>query len=247
MNVVILTTPTKHHTYFINQLERHCDIVGLIYERRRLNKDYPTGPFFEAEESAFEEKFFDPLFNGTSRHLSHELMKRMVEVHSVNQHGVPSLIEALAPDLVLSFGVGVIKPVIFSIPRWGTLNIHRGLTQWHRGLDSDLWAIYQKSFDQIGVTIHYVEEKLDTGPILAQERVAIEPADEIYHLRYKTTVAATRMMIDVLAQFAQAGGRLPGLPQQSLGPYFSAMPLDLKMKACEIFKEYKRETFGVHV
>ena len=75
-------------------------------------------------------------------------------------------IKYLKPDLAIAFGVGLIKPYIFDIPKWGTINIHRGHIDSYRGLDSDLWALYNKEFNKIDVTIHYIDEHLDTGDIL---------------------------------------------------------------------------------
>jgi methionyl-tRNA formyltransferase len=239
LKVLILSTATKHHTYFIQKIYEQFEIVGLVYERRRLVKDYQTGPFYEEEASAFEERFFNSSFKGVPRELPEPLMKRMVEVYSVNQAGMSDYLRALEPDIAVTFGVGYVKSAIFSIPRWGTINVHRGISQYYRGLDSDLWAIYHGRFDQIGVTIHYVDERLDTGNILAQERVTIEPQDEIFHLRYKTTLTATKLVIGVLAWIEKLKGKIHSTPQLEEGPYYSAMPLQLKEEALRNFIEYK--------
>ena len=80
-------------------------------------------------------------------------------------------IKYLKPDLAIAFGVGLIKPYIFDIPKWGTINIHRGHIDSYRGLDSDLWALYNKEFNKIDVTIHYIDEHLDTGDILLKNNL----------------------------------------------------------------------------
>ena len=240
MKVLILSTETKHHIYFINKLSEEFEIIGVVYERRRLVKDYPTGPFFAQEEAEFEKKFFDTS-SGVSSELSDELTEKMIEVPSVNQQGLAEYIQALKPDIGIAYGVGLVRPGIFSAPREGTINIHHGTIQEYRGLDSHLWTIYDKRFKQLGVTIHYMDENLDTGDILKQEYVNIEPHDEIYHLRYKATLVATRLVKSILAEFAQAGNRLRGEPQQLKGPYYSAMPLDKKYQALESFRQYKED------
>ena len=239
MKVLILTTESKHHTYFIMKLFKKFEVVGLVYERRRIVKDYPTGPIFEAEEQEFEERFFDKSLDGVSRDLPANLMERTIEVHSVNQRGFAAYIRALEPDVAIAFGVGFIMPSVFSIPHWGTINVHRGIAEEYRGLDSDLWAIYHKRFDQIGVTVHYVDKGLDTGDVLAQEHISIEPRDEIFHLRYKTTLGATRLVSSVLSEFAERGGPLEGESQRRVGAYYSSMPLDLKQVAQSYFCEFK--------
>ena len=244
MRVLILSTDTKHHTYFINKLFEQFDIAGIVYERRRLTKDYLTGPFFTQEEAQYEENFFDASKDGVSHKLPDTLMQRMIEVHSVNQEGVADYIRALEPDVAITYGVGLVKPHIFSVPRWGTINVHHGSIEEYRGLDSHLWAIYHQRFDRLGVTIHYVDEGLDTGNVLDQEQINISPNDEIYHLRYKAALKATQMVSSILTAFAQSDVKPPGKPQQKRGLYYSTMPLEQKHQALEHFQKYKEELFN---
>ena len=51
MKVIIFSTDTKHHRYFINRIAEIFDVCSVIYERRKLNVEYKTGPFFEEEEN----------------------------------------------------------------------------------------------------------------------------------------------------------------------------------------------------
>lgn len=240
MKLALLTTPTKHHTYFIQNLARRHEVAAIVYERRRLKKDYPTGPFLEEKESEFEERFFLPAAGGVERELPEELQRRVVEVHSVNQQGMPEYLRALGADVGVTFGTGIVKPAVFGAPRLGSINVHRGISGLYRGLDSDLWAVLDGRFDQIGVTIHWIDDALDTGNILSQETVPLAPEDELHHLRYKTTVAATRMVLEALERIEAAGGRVPGTPQDPASPYYSAMPLEKKLEALRRFEARRR-------
>ncbi len=145
MKILILSTPTKHHTYFINKIAKYHNICGIIYERKVLKKDYPTGPFYDNLADKFEDKFFE---NEVPNDLSDDLKKKIVEVHSVNNRHLQKHIESMNPDLIITFGTGIVKPYIFNIPKWGTINIHRGDASSYRGLDSDLWAIKNYHFDK---------------------------------------------------------------------------------------------------
>ena len=75
--------------------------------------------------------------------MSDELKKKIVEVYSVNNRNLQKYIESMNPDLIITFGT-LVKPYIFNIPKWGTINIHRGQIDKYRGLDSDLWASRMK-------------------------------------------------------------------------------------------------------
>ena len=153
-------------------------------------------------------------------------------------------IEYLKPDLGISFGTGLIKPYIFNIPKWGTINIHRGCIGSYRGLDSDLWALYNKDFDKIDVTLHYIDKDLDTGDILLQKNLSLVDVDDIYSMRYHTTVMATEMVIEILNEFLSKNKKINGKWQPKLGRYFSAMSLEDKYKALDNFLNHKMDIFN---
>ena len=50
------------------------------------------------------------------------------------------------------------------------INLHEGITQRYQGLDSTLSALFNKDFENLGITIHYVESELDAGDILSQKK-----------------------------------------------------------------------------
>ena len=237
MKLVIFSTDTKHHRYFINKIADKFDICSVIYERKKLTKNYVTGPFFEEEETEFEEKFFEEVERDIDD-------TNLIEVYSVNNKALAKYIEHLKPDLGISFGTGLIKPYIFNIPKWGTINIHRGCIDSYRGLDSDLWALYNKDFDKIDVTLHYIDENLDTGDVLLQKNLSLDKVSYIYSMRYYTTVMATEMVIEILNRFSFEDKKISGNPQSSLGKYFSAMNIEQKHKSLENFLNYKRGNFN---
>ena len=236
MKVLILSTNTKHHTYFINKIAQHYDICGIVYERKVLKKDYPTGPFYDNLEDKFENKFFEA---DIPNKLSDDLQKKVVEVHSVNNKHLQKYIESMSPDLIITFGTGIVKPYIFNTAKWGTINIHRGQIDKYRGLDSDLWAIKNEDFDNIGVAIHYIDEDLDTGDVLSKGKVLLSNVEEIYHLRYHTTILATNMMLDILERFEHEGSKIEGEKQTEFGEYYTAMSLEEKHLTEDIFNDYK--------
>jgi methionyl-tRNA formyltransferase len=58
----------------------------------------------------------------------------------------------------------------------GAINIHGSFLPAYRGRTPNTWAII-KGEEQTGATVHLIEPQVDTGPILAQERVQIDPRD----------------------------------------------------------------------
>ena len=105
MRVVILSTETKHHAYFINSLAKDFDISGVVYEECGLKKSYPTESFFKKEKDEFEERFFSLLNGSVDRSLGGNLKERVYRVGDINSPDSVSFINECRPDVMITFGV----------------------------------------------------------------------------------------------------------------------------------------------
>lgn len=219
--LVVLSTDTPHHRYFLNVLEREgAPLAAYLLETARVLAPFPTGPVFDAEEAAFEAARF---FVDVPSQLMDD------KVYRVERCDTPealALLDRLQPDFGVVFGTGRLSPAVLSRFRDGLINVHRGISQVYRGLDSDLWAIYHGDYDNLGVTIHRVEPTLDTGPIVYQQQLRLDSSMRTYQIRYHTTVMATGLVLRALSDYMN--GRLVSCPQPSRGRYYSFMPIELK-------------------
>jgi methionyl-tRNA formyltransferase len=115
-----------------------------------------------------------------------------------------------AYGLILPRSTLDIKPCInihgSILPRW------RGAAPIHRAIEA--------GDAQTGVTIMQMEEGLDTGPMLAIERIAIEPADTTGSLHDKLAALGARMIVATLRQMAR--GPLAAAPQPDDGVTYAA-------------------------
>ncbi len=86
---------------------------------------------------------------------------------------------ALKPELnVMAFVTDIIRENVLTAPPLGTIQYHPSLLPRHRGIASINWAIIQGD-EKTGITIFWVDEGIDTGPILLQKEVQIEPDDTV--------------------------------------------------------------------
>ena len=114
------------------------------------------------------------------------------------EHGIPTLVKA-RPDHetvleVEKAGADVmvacnwrtwIPPEIFATPRLGTLNVHDSLLPAYAGFAPLNWALINGE-NEVGVTAHVMDERLDRGDIILQYRVPVEPTDTATALFHKT-------------------------------------------------------------
>jgi methionyl-tRNA formyltransferase len=111
-------------------------------------------------------------------------------------------IAALAPDVIIvACFPWRIPRAIRTMPRFGCLNVHPSLLPDGRGPEPVFWA-FRRGLRQTGVTVHRMDDGLDTGPILAQDVVDIG-------------VNATIASLEV--ELARIGGRLLGAVIRDLG------------------------------
>jgi methionyl-tRNA formyltransferase len=234
--IVVLSTDTLHHRYFLNVLERRgVPLSGYVFETVHTQAPFATGPLNEVEERDFEQRrFFETV----------PMALQETKVHRVDRCGSQAgvaLLDRLQPDFGVVFGTGRLSEAVIGRFRHGLINVHRGISQAYRGLDSDLWAIYHGDYGNLGVTIHRVEPTLDTGPIVAQRTLPLNGSMRSWQLRYHTTVLATDLVARALEDYRC--GRLGGVPQTQHGRYYSFMPLELKR---EVARKFDRYCEGLH-
>jgi methionyl-tRNA formyltransferase len=93
--------------------------------------------------------------------------------------GEPEVLQSIASlhaDIGVSafFGYILRQPLLDLFPQ-GVLNVHPALLPYGRGANPNVWSIVGHT--PAGVTIHYIDGGVDTGDIIAQREVAIEPVD----------------------------------------------------------------------
>jgi len=78
-----------------------------------------------------------------------------------------------SPDVIVVYSMSqLLKENIFTIPRYGTINLHPALLPKYRGPFPDFW-MYHDTEKKGGVTVHYIDRGEDTGDIIYQEEYDI--------------------------------------------------------------------------
>lgn len=105
-----------------------------------------------------------------------------IDVFQFKRMRDPQAIEAfrsLNADLgVMAFVTDIVPPEMIQAPTRGTIQYHPSLLPKHRGPSSINWPIIMGE-TRTGLSIFWPDEGLDTGPVLMQKEVAIEPDDTL--------------------------------------------------------------------
>lgn len=137
---------------------------------------------------------------------------RCFEFQDINAPENVARLRALAPDVILVAALTqILKPVVISVPPLGCINVHPALLPRYRGVAPSYWMLKNRE-RFAGVTIHYIDEGIDTGDIITQETFEIEDHDDERSLVARSAAMAARLMVETVRRLA-AGESLPRRPQ----------------------------------
>lgn len=125
------------------------------------------------------------------------------------------LIAAAGPDLMLVVEYGrILNPALLAIPPLGAVNVHASLLPALRGAAPIEWAIL-KGFDRTGVSTIFIDQGMDTGDIILQRSMEIQPGENSGQLRKRLTALAGDLLPETVRMvFA---GNAPRIPQPETG------------------------------
>jgi folate-dependent phosphoribosylglycinamide formyltransferase PurN len=123
------------------------------------------------------------------------------------------MLSDISPDLMILSGAPLLRREIYSVPRHGTVNVHWGITPNYRGEQSMFTALRYRDYASIGATLHYLDEGIDTGPVVAQCWPSLDPTDDFASICAKTARLVAKMLTDFVVQLRTgpvSGQRLAG-------------------------------------
>jgi methionyl-tRNA formyltransferase len=137
------------------------------------------------------------------------------------RHSVEKLTEELREleaDLFLVWHYSMLlPPSVLSLPRFGCINVHGGLLPDYRGGHVLQWAILNGE-RVTGVTLHYVDETIDTGPVIAEARIPIDADDDAASVSGALIGSGLRLLRDHWEAIAR--GEAAAVPQGGGGRYW---------------------------
>ncbi len=128
-------------------------------------------------------------------------LERSVPVHQPRKVRDPesvALFEELAPDCIVVAAYGQIIPKsILDIPPKDNINVHGSLLPAYRGAAPIQWAIVRGE-TETGITTMLMDEGMDTGAILLQKKIPIEPEDTSSTLEDKLSLVGADLILETL-------------------------------------------------
>ncbi|HDH07667.1 MAG TPA: methionyl-tRNA formyltransferase, partial [Candidatus Moranbacteria bacterium] len=115
-------------------------------------------------------------------------------------------IKKLRPDLIIVVAYGkILSGEVLGIPSFGSLNVHASLLPKYRGA-SPIQSAILSGENKTGVTIMLMDEGIDTGDIISQKEIDVDPEDTTEIITEKVSKLGTELLIETVPLWV--GGKI---------------------------------------
>ena len=145
-------------------------------------------------------------------------------VYDVNSETSESELKILNPDIIcICHFEKIIKKNILKIPKYGCINLHPSILPYYRGLAPQHWPIINGD-EETGITVHFVNEGIDTGDIIIQRKINIRDDEYVSDLQKRMLGIYGTIMVEALGQIWD--NKKFKKQNHSIGSYYGRLKVD---------------------
>ncbi|WP_298511011.1 methionyl-tRNA formyltransferase [uncultured Kordia sp.] len=181
LRIVFMGTPDFAVATLKALLDANYNVVGVI-----TAPDKPAGRGRKLHQSAVK-KFA----------LEHNL--NVLQPTNLKRKSFVAELKALNANLQIVVAFRMLPKVVWQMPEYGTFNLHASLLPNYRGAAPINWAIINGE-TKTGVTTFFIDEKIDTGAMIFQEEIDIDPTENAGSLHDKLMNVGSGLVVKTVQQ-----------------------------------------------
>ncbi len=175
-------------------VENQYNIVGVI-----TAPDKPAGRGRKLNESAVKEY-------AKSQDLN------ILQPTNLKDENFISELKSLKANLQIVVAFRMLPKVVWQMPEYGTFNLHASLLPNYRGAAPINWAVINGE-TKTGVSTFFIDEKIDTGEMILQEEIAINPKENAGSLHDKLMILGSELVLKTVSLIEK--GNVKTTPQKN--------------------------------
>lgn len=180
LRIVFMGTPDFAVTTLKTLVENACNIVGVI-----TAPDKPAGRGRKLNES-------------TVKQYAKNQELYILQPTNLKDEAFLKDLKALNANLQIVVAFRMLPKVVWKMPEYGTFNLHASLLPNYRGAAPINWAIINGE-TKTGVSTFFIDEKIDTGAMILQEEVHINPEEHVGSLHDKLMVIGSQLVLKTVS------------------------------------------------
>ncbi|SRX55719.1 methionyl-tRNA formyltransferase [Aequorivita sp. CIP111184] len=194
LRIVFMGTPDFAVGVLKEMVEANKNIVGVI-----TAPDKPAGRGRKLMASAVKEY-------AVSKNLT------VLQPTNLKDESFLEELKNLDANLQVIVAFRMLPKVVWQMPKLGTFNLHASLLPQYRGAAPINWAIINKE-KKTGVTTFFIDEKIDTGSIIANKEVIIEKEETAATLHDKLMEKGSELVLETLTLIENDNADAKGQPE----------------------------------
>ena len=226
--LIALVGDAPHAWTMVNALRKRFGDVPVIVERgepaaafwARRKKKLGATTVYSMKAAQLAARVTKPLSRSRLAALRDECDARPVDgpqrfdVDNLNASDALTRIRQLAPRAVFVASTGMLRRPLLEACACPVVNYHSGVNPAYRGINGGYFALANGEPEHFGVTLHLIDLGVDTGPILATNRIPVAANDNMQ--TYMTLMAARSqdLVVDTMARVL--AGEAKPLPPSTL-------------------------------
>ena len=226
--LIALVGDAPHAWTMVNALRRRFGDFPVFVERgepaaafwTRRKKKLGAGAVYSMKAAQLAARVTKPLSRARLSELRAECDADPVPPHlridasSLNDPETLAEIRALKPQAVFVASTGMLRRPLLEACACPVVNYHSGVNPAYRGINGGYFALANGEPEHFGVTLHLVDLGVDTGPILATNRIPVAANDNMQ--TYMTLMAAKSQDLVVETMARVLAGEARPLPPGTL-------------------------------
>ncbi|CAA9200753.1 Methionyl-tRNA formyltransferase [Flavobacterium bizetiae] len=179
LRIIFMGTPEFAVGILDTIIKNNYDVVGVI-----TAADKPAGRGQKIKYSAVKEY---ALANNLT----------LLQPTNLKDESFLAELKALNANLQIVVAFRMLPKVVWEMPSLGTFNLHASLLPNYRGAAPINWAIINGE-TKTGVTTFFIDDKIDTGAMILNSEIAIEPEENAGQLHDRLMLLGSKTVIDTL-------------------------------------------------
>lgn len=236
MRIVILTQDDpfylgKNIDFLVKNMPKAAEIVGTVlfevspfgkretfFEKMKKTYNVFGLKFFTYYSYKFIKSKFDS-GNSVAKVLDKYHIPLIKIEGGINSKENREILKTYQPDLLVSIGGNqIFKRPLLDLATYGCVNLHTALLPKYRGLMPSFWVL-KNNEKYTGISVFFVDEGIDSGPILVQKKVEIGDRSQEELIKY-TKQIGMECIIESIELIQKGGFKLIPNPAQDM-TYFS--------------------------
>ena len=195
LRIVFMGTPDFAVTILHRLIEQKYNVIAVI-----TAPDKPAGRGRKLNESAVKK-------------YAKEQNLHVLQPTNLKDEAFVSELKSLKPDLQIVVAFRMLPKIVWSLPKFGTFNLHASLLPDYRGAAPIHWAIINGE-TKTGVTTFFIDDKIDTGEIILKEETPIANNETVGTLHDKLMHLGANLVVKTVD--AIANNKITTTPQPAL-------------------------------